>query len=203
MPETINYGLYIEDDNSVFFKDWRKKMNGTDDSNMVKIDAILKKLSEADVIGIATEENSESGGLNKVTFALATGEVIDFIVRNGNDGIGIRSIVQTTASNTDGGENVITITLTDNSTNMFSVKNGNRGSDGLSFGGILYDKDTNKWSCITTDNSNSYESSFDGPTIPQKVTDLNDANEYYKREYIDSMFDGYIKDVAVLIGGDA
>ena len=41
MSETKNYGLYITEDSSERFKDWREKMNGETDSNMVKIDAVL------------------------------------------------------------------------------------------------------------------------------------------------------------------
>lgn len=39
--QTTNYNLYVEDDSSTRFIDWRQKMNGTDDSNMVKIDTVL------------------------------------------------------------------------------------------------------------------------------------------------------------------
>lgn len=41
MGETTNYGLYITDDNTERFLDWRTKMNGADDSNMTKIDTAL------------------------------------------------------------------------------------------------------------------------------------------------------------------
>lgn len=41
MSETANYGLYLTDDSSEKFKDWREKMNGETDSNMVKIDTAL------------------------------------------------------------------------------------------------------------------------------------------------------------------
>ena len=41
MSETQNYKLYITDDSSERFVDWRTKMNGVADSNMVKIDAAL------------------------------------------------------------------------------------------------------------------------------------------------------------------
>lgn len=41
MSETLNYGLHLTDDSSERFRDWREKMNGTDDSNMVKIDTAL------------------------------------------------------------------------------------------------------------------------------------------------------------------
>lgn len=49
---------------------------------------------------------------------------------NGNDGVGIKSVVQTTSSSEDGGSNVITVTKTDNTTSTFTVKNGSKGSAG-------------------------------------------------------------------------
>ena len=41
MSETTNYGLYLTDDSSENFLDWRRKMNGAENSNMTKIDAAL------------------------------------------------------------------------------------------------------------------------------------------------------------------
>ena len=41
MNETTNYKLHLTNDSSESFKNWREKMNGTEDSNMVKIDAAL------------------------------------------------------------------------------------------------------------------------------------------------------------------
>ncbi len=41
MSETSNYNLYICDDYNVHFLEWRDKINGSDNSNMVKIDAAL------------------------------------------------------------------------------------------------------------------------------------------------------------------
>ena len=41
MSETTNYGLYLEDDASAKFQTWRQKMNGSGQSNMVKIDTAL------------------------------------------------------------------------------------------------------------------------------------------------------------------
>lgn len=38
MRETQNIGLYLEDDAATKFKVWREKMNGIDNSNMIKID---------------------------------------------------------------------------------------------------------------------------------------------------------------------
>ena len=44
------------------------------------------------------------------------------------DGVGIKSVRQTTTSTEDGGTNVITVTLTDGTTSTFNVKNGSKGS---------------------------------------------------------------------------
>jgi len=49
MAETTNYGLYLEDDSTAKFKDWREKMNGSTDSNMVKIDTALGEKAQASV----------------------------------------------------------------------------------------------------------------------------------------------------------
>lgn len=38
LSETANLGLYVTDDSSERFSDWRAKINGTNDSNMTKID---------------------------------------------------------------------------------------------------------------------------------------------------------------------
>lgn len=52
----------------------------------------------------------------------------------GADGVGIKSVTQTTTSTVDGGSNVVTVTKTDNATSTFTVKNGTKGSRGT---GIL------------------------------------------------------------------
>ena len=41
MSATTNYGLYLTDDSSTRFHDWREMINGTNESNMVKIDRVL------------------------------------------------------------------------------------------------------------------------------------------------------------------
>ena len=46
MSETPNYGLYLEDDASARFQVWREKINGTDNSNMVKIDTALGTMAQ-------------------------------------------------------------------------------------------------------------------------------------------------------------
>lgn len=51
---TVNYGLYITDDSSERFLEWRTKMNGTESSNMVKIDAALGEKANSSVLVSAT-----------------------------------------------------------------------------------------------------------------------------------------------------
>ena len=50
MKSTENYGLYLEDDSSTKFQDWRERMNGVNDSNMMKIDAALGEKANASFI---------------------------------------------------------------------------------------------------------------------------------------------------------
>lgn len=51
---TANYGLYITDDSSERFLEWRTKMNGTENSNMVKIDTALGEKANSSVLVSAT-----------------------------------------------------------------------------------------------------------------------------------------------------
>ena len=48
----------------------------------------------------------------------------------GDDGVGVKSVTQTTTSTADGGENVATVELTNGTTSQFKVKNGDKGSSG-------------------------------------------------------------------------
>lgn len=45
----LNLAFNLEDDSTTRFLDWRKKMNGTDNSNMVKIDAALGEKANSSV----------------------------------------------------------------------------------------------------------------------------------------------------------
>lgn len=50
MSETINYKLHLtESSTTESFKEWREKMNGTDKSNMIKIDEVLNKKADNSV----------------------------------------------------------------------------------------------------------------------------------------------------------
>lgn len=64
---TKNYNLYIEDDSSTRFRDWREKMNGTEDSNMVKIDNALGEkaaLSKAIVMTLQADKWVQEGAIS-------------------------------------------------------------------------------------------------------------------------------------------
>ena len=46
---TANYGFILEDDASTKFKDWRETINGTGDSNFVKLDTVLAEKSDKSI----------------------------------------------------------------------------------------------------------------------------------------------------------
>lgn len=48
----------------------------------------------------------------------------------GEQGVGVSSVKQTTTSSADGGSNIVTVTLTNGTTSTFTVKNGTKGSKG-------------------------------------------------------------------------
>lgn len=50
MSKTPNYNLYLTDDSSTQFREWREQMNGTEDSNMMKIDAALGDMAHKSVV---------------------------------------------------------------------------------------------------------------------------------------------------------
>ena len=61
---TTNYNLYLEDGSTTHFLDWRKKMNGSANSNMVKIDAALGEKANSSVAVNATLLASAWAGVN-------------------------------------------------------------------------------------------------------------------------------------------
>lgn len=50
MSKTPNYNLYLTDDSSTQFREWREQMNGTEDSNMMKIDAALGDMAHKSIV---------------------------------------------------------------------------------------------------------------------------------------------------------
>ena len=86
MSETTNYGLYLTEDNTEKFKDWREKMNGANDSNMVKIDTALGKKADSSVIITATLYASEWVGTSS---PFSQELVVDGLLKDTNGLIGI------------------------------------------------------------------------------------------------------------------
>ncbi len=87
MKITPIYGLYLEDDDTTKFKDWRDKMNGPTDSNMTKIENALngKAPHSEDVQGVllaAAWEGTEA----PYTQELAVDGLLN--AQNGNISIG-------------------------------------------------------------------------------------------------------------------
>ena len=64
MSETTNYKLHLTGDNTEKFLDWREKMNGTEDSNMIKIDNALGEKANSSVAIYATLLASAWVGVN-------------------------------------------------------------------------------------------------------------------------------------------
>lgn len=70
---TKNYDLYIEDDSSTHFLDWREKMNGSEDSNMIKIDNALGEkaaLSKAIVTTLQADQWVRDGAISTQRLAV-------------------------------------------------------------------------------------------------------------------------------------
>lgn len=64
MSETTNYKLHLTDDSTERFLDWREKMNGTEDSNMIKIDNALGEKANSSVAIYTTLLASAWVGVN-------------------------------------------------------------------------------------------------------------------------------------------
>lgn len=64
MSETTNYKLHLTGDNTEKFLDWREKMNGTEDSNMIKIDNALGEKANSSVAIYTTLLASAWVGVN-------------------------------------------------------------------------------------------------------------------------------------------
>lgn len=54
---TKNYGFYTEDNSATKFKEWRKKINGSDGSNIVMIDNILGEKGDKSTIVTSQARN--------------------------------------------------------------------------------------------------------------------------------------------------
>lgn len=72
---------------------------------------------------------TDKNGSNQVVIYDGADGVIG---KDGEQGVGIQSITQTTTSTEDNGVNKFTVTLTDETSHTFEVRNGSKGSDGAS-----------------------------------------------------------------------
>lgn len=64
MSETANYKLHLTDSDAERFRDWRNAMNGTEDSNMIKIDTALGKKADSSVPVHAVLLSTAWAGIN-------------------------------------------------------------------------------------------------------------------------------------------
>ena len=102
----------------------------TGDEQFEATPTLTQQLLEA-----ATSANNAAEAANTakqdILNAVSNGEFDGAPGKDGADGVGIESVVQTTTSTEDGGTNVVTVTKTDGSSSTFTVKNGSKGSDGV------------------------------------------------------------------------
>lgn len=89
----------------------------TNENLIAEVDSALKSAKES---GLFDGKDGEDGHTPQKGIDYFDGEP-------GNDGVGILSIEQESASSTDGGENIIKITLTDGRVQRFIIKNGSGG----------------------------------------------------------------------------
>lgn len=67
MSITENYNLYVEDDATTLFRDWREQIGGSSDSNMTKIDAALTGKADKPVaFSVSLPSSGWSGGAQTV-----------------------------------------------------------------------------------------------------------------------------------------
>lgn len=78
------------------------------------------------------DDTLETEKLKIFSYTLENGSNIEKQISpyNGQSGVGIQSVVQTTTSTEDGGANIITVTKTDGTSSTFTVRNGSKGSTG-------------------------------------------------------------------------
>lgn len=79
MANTEKYNLYITDDGSETFQNWRRKIAGITDSNMIKIDAALNELDEnkisSDDLNSYADKNHTHGGISSDGLVTSSGNV--------------------------------------------------------------------------------------------------------------------------------
>ena len=117
----------VGEDNAlyIFNGEWKSI---TDGSSVISddVDRIIS-LTQSEYDGLS-EKDPKSLSIMTDTGKMALGS----LMISGADGVGVQSVVQTTASQEDGGTNVWTITLTNGQTSTLQVKNGNQGNSGYS-----------------------------------------------------------------------
>lgn len=99
MSETINYGFYVDSDDTTKFIEWRNKIAGETDSNMIKIDTALKGKQDALGNGIGTTVSENCVNVDTPVRGIITQEEYDalseeeknngmYIVSDGEEGAG-------------------------------------------------------------------------------------------------------------------
>lgn len=104
--------------NSIITTDTTLSQSGIAADSKAVGDALAEKLANTAL---------DSAINNALTVAKESGE---FDGAQGDDGVGILNVTQTTTSTSDDGNNVIAVTLTNGTSYTFTVQNGSKGSTG-------------------------------------------------------------------------
>ena len=126
---------YIKSNKNLIDGITTNKVNVSDIIDNLTTNVVNKPLSAAQGValkalidGLDTDKLDASELASAVNNALAQAKASGEF--DGDTGVGISSVRQTTTSTADDGNNVITVTLTNGTTSTFTVQNGSKGSKG-------------------------------------------------------------------------
>ena len=89
MSETTNYHLFLCDEDTKSFKEWREEINGSDVSNMTKIDAAVKEVSDVAQAALPAADYTADDILVKLKSVDGSGSGLDADLFKGNSTIPI------------------------------------------------------------------------------------------------------------------
>lgn len=173
----------------------------TNEKLTTEVDSALKSAKES---GLFNGKDGEDGHTPEKGVDYFDGEP-------GNDGVGILSIVQESASSTDGGENIIKITLTDGRVQRFIIKNGSGGEveisqmdviDALGYTPINRDRIVNDLETrvvnlpLSAAQGAKLKDLIDDITVPTKTSQLTNDSKFMSADEVVSKINEAISGVA-------
>lgn len=173
----------------------------TNENLIAEVDSALKSAKDS---GLFDGKDGEDGHTPQKGIDYFDGEP-------GNDGVGILSIEQESASSTDGGENIIKITLTDGRVQRFIIKNGSGGEVEISqydvinalgytpidSANIVDDLETNVANYpLSAAQGAKLKRLIDDITVPTKTSELTNDSKFMSTEEVVARINEAIAGVA-------